>query len=111
MRWLEHCPVELDFLYPTLLQTVKYLHDGFDLVQLTSYAAKHCERFPLEAVTLLQMTILEAKEPWWSPKDEDEESILKTAMLSEDEESRRIAMEVINYRGELGDFRWRHFLE
>jgi len=111
MRWLENCPVGLDLLYPTLSQTVKYLHDGFDARQLISYAAEHCERFPSEAVTLLQMTILWAKEPWWTPKDEDEERILRAAMASENEDAKGIALEVINYRGERGDFRWKHLLE
>lgn len=111
MRWLENCPVGLDLLYPTLCQTVKYLHKGVDAMQLISYAANHCEGFPLEAVTLLKMTILEAKEPWWAPKEEDEEVILKTAMASGDRNARQIALEVINYRGERGDFRWKRLLD
>ena len=111
MRWLENCPVELDLLYPTLCQTVKFLHDGFAARQLTSYAAEYCDSFPLEAVSLLQMTIISAKEPWWMLKDEDEEKILRSALASGHEDAKRIALEVINYRGEQGDFRWKHLLE
>ena len=55
--------------------------------------------------------ILSAKELWWSPNDEDEEKLLKAAMLSGKEEAKRIAIEVINYRGEHGDFRWKYLLE
>ena len=111
MRWLENSPIGLEHLYPALRRTVKYLHDDFDARQLTSYAAEHCERFPLEAVTLLQMTILEAKESWWTPKGDDEEKILRAAMNSGNKEAKRIAVEVINYRGERGDFRWKNLLE
>jgi hypothetical protein len=73
MRWLEHAPVGLDALYPILRSSVKYLHDSFDVRQLIEYAGKNCDQFPTEAVSLLQMSILSAKELWWSPKDEDEE--------------------------------------
>jgi hypothetical protein len=111
MRWLDHCPVELDVLYPTLYLTVKYLHNGFDVRQLTSYAAKYCEKFPLEAATLLQNTILSAKEPWWAPEEKDEEKILRVAMTSGNREATKIASEVINYRGEQGDFRWKELLD
>jgi hypothetical protein len=111
MRWLENCPVALNVLYPTLCLTVKYLHSVFDASQLTSYAAVHCESFPLEAVTLLQMTILAAKEPWWTPEEKDEEKILRVAMASGNCEAMRIASEVINYRGEQGDFRWKYLLQ
>jgi hypothetical protein len=111
MRWLDNCPVGFDILYPTLCQTVKYLYDGFDALQITGYAAKHCERFPLEAANLLQMTILWAKEPWWNPEDKDEEKILRAALKSGNEDARRIALEVINYRGEQGDFRWKKLID
>jgi len=111
LRWLAYCPVGLDVLYPTLTRSVKYFHDGFDLRQLTEYIAIYCEQFPLEAVTLLQMAINSAKEPWWMPKDEDEEHILRAAMASEYAEAKRIAIEIINYRGEHGDFRWKKLLD
>jgi hypothetical protein len=78
---------------------------------LTEYIAIYCEQFPLEAVTLLQMAINSAKEPWWMPKDEDEEHILRAAMASEYAEAKRIAIEIINYRGEHGDFRWKKLLD
>ncbi len=110
-RWLDYCPLELDDLFPTLHKMVKYLRDSFDARQLIAYAAGQCENFPFEAVTLLQMTILSAKESWWAPKDEDEEKILRFAMASEDENAKQIAVEVINYRGERGDFRWKQLLD
>jgi hypothetical protein len=110
MRWLVNCPIELDILFPILSQTVKYLNDSFDAGQLTSYAAKYCDRFPLEAVTLLQMTILWAKEPWWTPEEKDEEKILGAAMASGISNASHIAVEVINYQGERGDFRWKSLL-
>jgi hypothetical protein len=101
----------LDILYPVLNQTVKYLEKSFEAWELVSFAAEQCQHFPLEAVKLLQMTILSAKEPWWTPKAEDEEAILQTALASGNSDARQIAIEVINYRGEMGDFRWRHLLE
>jgi hypothetical protein len=111
MRWLEYCPEGMDVLFPLLRLSVKYLNDGFDVQQLTAYAAKYCQKFPFEAVTLLQDTILSAKEPWWAPKDEDEEAILRAAMASDVPDARRIALEVINFRGERGDFRWKRLIE
>jgi hypothetical protein len=111
MRWLDNCPIELDLLNPILCQTVKYLNVGFDAMKLISYTAKQCEQFPLESIRLLQMTILAAKEPWWMLEEKDEEKILRIAMASGNKEARQIAIEVINYRGEHGDFRWRQLLE
>ncbi len=110
LRWLVNSPVGLDILFPTLQKSVKYLHDGFDARQMIEYASKHCDQCPFYAVTLLQMTILSAKEVWWTPKDEDEEQILRVAMASKNEEARKIAIGVINYRGERGDFRWKYLL-
>jgi hypothetical protein len=111
MRWLKNSPVGLDVLYHALCQSVKYLNDGFDVRELSSFAAKFCKHSPLEAITLLQMIIQLAKEPWWSPEGEDEEKILRTAMASGKEDAREIALEVINYRGEHGDFRWKSLLD
>lgn len=110
-RWLDNCPVGLDILFPALCQTIKYLHDDFDAKEITSYAAEHCERFPLEAVTLLQMNILSAKESWWHPERDDEGGILRIALTSGNPAAHQIALEVINYRGEQGDFRWKQLLE
>ncbi len=111
LRWLANSPVELDILFPTLQKSVKYLHDGFDARQLIEYTSKQCVQYPCYAVILLQMTILSAKEVWWTPKDEDEEKILQAAMASKEEEARKIAIGIINYRGELGDFHWKYLLE
>ncbi len=111
MRWLENCPVGLDSLYPTLHQTVKYLHDDYDARLLVSFAALQCQHFPLEAVTLLQMTILGVKESWWAFKKGNEETILRAAMASDHNDARRIAEEIINYRGEQGDYRWKDLLD
>ena len=111
LRWLVNSPVGLDILFPTLQKSVKYLHDGFDVRQLIEYASKQCDQYPLYAVTLLQMAILTAKEVRWTPKDEDEEQILQAAMDSKNEEARKIAIGIINYRGEMGDFRWKYLLE
>jgi hypothetical protein len=111
MRWLEYCPESMDVLFPMLRLSVKYLNDGLDVQQLTAYAAKYCEEYPFEAVTLLKDTILSAKEPWWTPKDEDEEAILRAALASEVPDAKRIALEVVNFRGERGDFRWKRLIE
>ncbi len=111
LRWLVNSPVELDILFPTLQISVKYLHDGFDARQLIEYASKQCDQYPFYAVTILQMAILSAKEVWWTPKDEDEEQILRAAMASKNEEARKIAIGIINYRGERGDFSWKYLLE
>lgn len=110
LRWLANSPVELDILFPTLQKSVKYLHDGLDARQLIEYASKQCDQYPFYAVTLLQMAIFCAKEVWWTPKDEDEEQILRVAMASKNEEVRKVAIGVINYRGERGDFRWKYLL-
>jgi len=111
MRWLENCPVGMENLFPILRLSVKYFNDGFVIQQLIAYAAKYCVNFPFEAVSLLQDTILSAKEPWWKPKDEDEETILRAAMASNVPDAKRIALEVINFRGERGDFRWKRLIE
>jgi len=111
MRWLKIVPVGMDVLYPILFSTVKYLFNGYDARLLIEYAAKNCKLFPLESVTLLQRSILSVKETWWTPENENEEQILKTAIGSDNEDAKRIANEVINYRGDHGDFRWKHLLE
>ncbi len=111
LRWLANCPVGLDILFPTLQKSVKYLHDGFDARKLIEYASKQCDQYPFYAVTLLQMTIHSANRVWWTPKEENEEKILQAAIDSKDEEIRKIAFDIINYRGELGDFRWKYLLE
>lgn len=111
MRWLKIVPVGMDVLYPTLCSTVKYLFNGYDAGLLIEYAASNCKLFPLESVTLLQMSILSVKETWWKPENENEEQILRTAIGSDNEDAKRIANEVINYRGDHGDFRWKHLLE
>jgi hypothetical protein len=111
MRWLQNCPADLNSLFTILRQSVKYLNHGFEVQQLAAYAARQCEKFPLEAVTLLQDMILSAKEPWWTPEEEDEESILRAALARDVPEAKRIALEVINFRGERGDFRWKRLIE
>jgi hypothetical protein len=111
MRWLDNCPANMNILFPTLRISVKYFTDGFDVRLLNAYAAKQCEKFPLEAVTLLRDTILSAKDLWWSPKEEDEERILRAALASNIPEAKEIALEVINFRGESGDFRWKTLIE
>jgi hypothetical protein len=111
MRWLNNVPVGLEILYPILRQTVKYLYNGFDARQLTAYAATFCEKLPFEAVTLLRETIYSAKEPWWTPEEKDEEMILRSAIVCGIPLAKQIATEVINYRGEHGDFRWKNLIE
>jgi len=64
----------------------------------------------LEAVTLLQLTITQAKESWWSPDEVDEKRILIAAMAGTNREAKRLAIEIINFRGEHGDFRWKQLL-
>ena len=111
MRWLKIVPVGMEVLYPTLCSTVKYLFNGYEAGLLIEYAASNCKLFPLESITLLQMSIQSVKETWWLPEKENEEQILRTAIDSGDEDAKRIANEVINYRGDHGDFRWKHLLE
>jgi hypothetical protein len=111
MRWLEHVPVQLDCLYSALYKSIKYLHDNFDVRLLIEYASKTCDRFPLEAINLLLLSIRSSKEPWWPPNEEGEEKILKAALASENDEARRTAIEVINIRGEQGNFKWKYLLE
>jgi hypothetical protein len=111
MRWLEHVPVQLDTIYPILCESIKYLHDNYDIKLLIEYAGKSCDVFPLEAINLLLMTISSSKEPWWPSDEEVEEKILKSAMSSGDEEARRLAIEVINTRGEQGNYRWKSLLK
>jgi hypothetical protein len=110
LRWLDNCPVGLEVLYPMLKQTTHYLFDGFDIQQITDYAAKYAEDYPLEAVTLLWECIKSAKETWWTPDEKSEETILKVALESGNSLAKQIALDVINFRGENGDFRWRKFV-
>lgn len=111
MNWLRHIPVGLDALYTTLYSSIKYLEDWPDMHLLIEYVANYCKHYELEAVTLLKMVVLAIKEPWWPLKDDDEEKILKAAMISKNDEAKKIAIEFINYRGENGDFRWKSLLE
>jgi len=111
MRWLKYCPLELGDLFPVLETTIKYLHDGYDVKLMNEFAAANCEKYPLEAVKLLSKSILSAQEYWWQPKDEDEEKILRIAMVSGNADARQIAIDVINLRGEQGDFQWKSLLD
>ncbi len=111
MRWLENCPAGLDILYPTLKKSIKYLDDQFDVRQLTSYLAEYAPEYSHQAAELLQMAILTVKEAWWHSEKEDMEIILRSAIESKDLEARRIAIEIINYWGENGNFYWKFLLE
>ena len=111
MRWLESCPKDLEFLFPTLQKSIKYFHEAGNIYLLIKFAAKQSKQFPLYAVTLLQMAISAATEHWWRLRDEDEEQILKVAMASKEDEAIKIAREIINYRGEQGDYRWKYLLD
>jgi hypothetical protein len=93
------------------LKSVKYLHGRYESQQLVNYVSKHCEQNPLNAIILLKMAILSAKEPWWVLSDKDEEKILRSAITSKDEEAKKIAVDIINIRGEQGDFRMKHLLD
>ena len=64
----------------------------------------------MEAVRLLQLAVHSEKEPWWKPEHKDEEKILRVAMKSTNKEAIQIALGVINYRGEQGDFRWKDMI-
>ncbi len=110
MRWLANCPLTLDQLYPMLFKSIKYFQDLFDVMQLTSFAANFCDQSPLEAVSLLSECIISAKETWWNPEEAVERSILEAAMRSNNSEAKKIAIELINFRGEQGDFRWKDLL-
>lgn len=111
MRWLKNVPVTLQDLYPILNKSIKHFVNGFDVSLLGEYAAKNCQQYPLIAVQLLEEMIHQAKESWWQPEGKDEEIILQTAMKSDDPEAKRIAVDVINLRGEMGDFRWKNLLD
>ena len=110
MRWLVSAPMTLDQLYETLLKSVKYFQDRFDVMQLLDYAVTYCEQSPREAISLLRETISSAKEPWWRANEDVEEKILRAAMTSADEEARQIAIDIINLRGEQGFYKWRELL-
>lgn len=111
MRWLESCPKDLEFLFPTLQKSIKYFHEAGNINLLIMFAAKQCKQYPLYAVTLLQTAISAVTEPWWRLGDDDEERILEAAMESKEAEAIKIAREIINYRGEHGDNRWRNLLD
>jgi hypothetical protein len=111
IRWLINCPEEFDLVFPLALKSVKYLHGRYESQQLVNYVSKHCEQNPLNAIILLKMAILSAKEPWWVLSDKDEEKILRSAITSKDEEAKKIAVDIINIRGEQGDFRMKHLLD
>ena len=110
LRWLKSCPLEFETLYPLLLKSVKYFHIGYHMILLSKYIAKHSENYPLETITIMREMVIRRKESWWSPEEEDEERILRYAMLSKVPEARDIAVEIINYQGEQGDFRWKKLL-
>jgi hypothetical protein len=110
MRWLKICPLGVDVLYPVLYKSIKYFNIGYHVKILNKYIANYCDQFPLEAVILLKKSIIDIKESWWKPEDKDEEKILNAAMASGNEEARSIALEIINYRGEQGDYRWKKFI-
>lgn len=111
MRWLEYCPLSLDVLFPMLFNSIKYFQDSYDVMQITKYAAKYCELSPVEAITLLHNCITTAKELWWNPEEEVERNILTVALKSKNGEAKGIAIDLINYHGEKGDYRWKDLLE
>jgi hypothetical protein len=111
MRWLVSAPMTLDQLYKPLKKSIKYFQDRFDVMQLLDYAVEYCEQSPLEAVSLLRQTISSAKELWWRVDEKVEENILRAAMTSGDDKAREIAINVINLRGEQGDYQWRELLD
>lgn len=111
MRWLDNVPVGMDATYPLLNQSIPYFHDGFHVQQMIAYTVKYSQSYPNESVNLLRNAIISAKEPWWKPKEDDEEEILRTALTSENPEAKQIAIEVINFRGEQGNFRWKELLD
>lgn len=111
MRWLVNAPVDLGFLKDILQQSIKFFNDGYSVQLMASFAAKHSERYPFEAVSLIYEAIKFATEPWWSPEVKDEETILRAAISSGNPKAKNIAVELINYRGEQGDFRWKGLLE
>ena len=110
IRWLDHCPLGFETLYPILLQSIKYFNINYHSIKLISYAAENCENYPLKAIKLLQETIIREKESWWRPNEEDERKILRTALMNENPVAKQIAIEVINHHGESGDFRWKDLL-
>ena len=110
MRWLEFVPVDMGVLYTTIEHSIVYLQKGYEGRLLVAYAAKNCEQYPLDSVSLLFRIIKWSKEPWLVPDKKDEESILRTVLDSEHSQAKRIAIEVINYRGENGDFRWKDLI-
>jgi len=111
MRWLVSAPMTLDQLYETLLKSIKYFQDRFDVMQLLDYAVGYCKQSPWESVSLLWETISSAREIWWRADEEVEENILRAAMTSGDDKAREIAIKVINRRGEQGDYQWRELLD
>lgn len=110
MRWLAYCPMTLDQLYPMLKRSIKYFQDRFDVMQLTGFGSKFCDQSPLEAVSLLNECITTAKETWWNPEEDVERSILNAAMKSNNAEAKTIAIDLINFHGEQGDYHWRDLL-
>jgi len=110
MRWLADCPMTLDQLYPMLKSSIKYFQDRFDVMQLTGFVSKFCDQSPLEAVSLLSECITTAKETWWNPEEAVERTILSSAMKSNNAEAKAIAIYLINFHGEQGDYRWRDLL-
>jgi len=110
MRWLAYCPMTLDQLYPMLFNSIKYFQDRFDVMQLTGFVSKFCDQSPLEAVSLLTECINTAKEIWWNPEEAVERSILNAAMKSNDADAKAKAIDLINFHGEQGDYRWRDLL-
>jgi hypothetical protein len=111
LRWLPYCPVGYKDLVPLIKKSIRYLHDAYDSKQLIEFVAKNCDENPLGSMEILRDVIFLGKEPWWNPKDEDEEKILRNAIASGIEEAKKLAYEVINFRGESGDFRWKVLLD
>lgn len=110
LRWLKNCPQDLGDLYDILMMSTKYLHDSYDVKLLKDFLVKYCNQFPLEAVAILQMEINNEKEPRWISEEDVEGQILRVALTSNNDKARRVAIEIINYRGEQGDFRWKSLL-
>ena len=110
MRWLENSPLKSTEMFKILEFSVNWLQHGGEVVLLATYIARYAKELPLQAVLLLDAIIKRAKEPWWSPADQDEETILRAAITSGDSEAKKIAIRIINYRGDHGDFRWKDLL-
>lgn len=109
MRLLSYVPIDLLDLYSVLHRTIYFFSGNFNSGLMFKFVGRNCEKYPLEAVSLLlEMNLCGEKILFI--REEDIRSILMAAIHSGKPEPIEKAITFINSRGSDNDHRWAYLL-